>query len=127
MDIDTIFTEKPLFIITKQYDAVKIEDLTEVFAVIFKVELPNYEQVPDEDENTKKSARYLFFTDLEKAFKQFKYYGPRRAILQRIFTDKEELIETAEKSNFTIVPDDDENSVPNEEKDTSTEVKELIV
>ena len=71
MDVDTIFTEKPLFIITKQYDAVKIEDLTEVFAVVYKVELPNYEQVPNEDENTKKSARYLFFTDLEKAFNNY--------------------------------------------------------
>jgi len=110
MEIDTMFTEKPLFIIVKDYENnnPKIEDLTEVFSVTYRVQLPNYKEVPDATENLKNSLRYNFFTDLEKAFKQYKYYGPRGAVIARIFTDKDELIELAQKSNFEVIPDDDE-------------------
>jgi hypothetical protein len=103
MNIDTIFTEKPFFDITKEYaTSPTMEDLTEIFCVVFREELPNWKEQVDEDENLKASMRYLFFTDLERAFKQYKYYGPRGAVLSRIFTDNELLAEIAKKSNFTI-------------------------
>jgi hypothetical protein len=117
MDSGTIFTETPQFIITKEYDSpVKIEDLVEVFIVIFRIDLPKHELTNNEDEDLKKSCRYLFFTDLERALKQYKYYGPRGAVLSRVFTDKEDIIETAQKSNFTIIPEDGEEA-PIEEKE----------
>jgi len=61
--------------------------------------------------------RYLFFTDLERAFKQYKYYGPRGAVLSRIFTDNELLAEIAKKSNFTIEVEVEEEEKKEEEKE----------
>jgi len=103
MDINTIVTETPHYILVKEYEtAPTMEDLTEIFIIIYVVDLPNWKKKGNEDDILKDSMRYLFFTDLEKAFKQYKYYGPKRAFLQRAFTDNDELIELAEQSNFTI-------------------------
>jgi hypothetical protein len=109
MDIDTIFTETPHFVLVKEYETnPKIEDLTEVFSVVYRVDLPNWKQTGDKDGDLKQSMRYLFFTSLEKAIKQYKYYGPRGAVLTRIITDNDELIELAEKSNFEVIVSDEE-------------------
>jgi len=109
MDIDTILTEKPLFKLVKEYEEnPKIEDLTEIFVVVIREDLPNWKLTNNEDEDLKESMRYFFFTSLEKAFKQYKYFGPRGSVLSRIITDDEELIALAEKSNRIIIPDDEE-------------------
>ena len=101
--INTISTEKPYFILVKEYETnPKIEDLKEISMVIYVIDLPNWKRQGDEDQVLKDSMRYLFFTDLEKAMKQYKYLGPKGAFLQRAFTDNDELIELAEQSNFTI-------------------------
>ena len=116
MDINTIVTETPHYILVKEYEtAPKMEDLTEIFIVIYVVDLPNWKKQGSEDDILKDSMRYLFFTDLERAFKQYKYYGPRRAFLQRAFTDNDELIELAEQSNFTI-KEEEETEEKNEDK-----------
>jgi len=117
MECNKIFTDKPQFNITKEYtNAVKIEDLTEIFIVVYRVDLPNYELSQNEEEDLKKSCRYVFFTDLERALKQYKYYGPNGAVLSRIFTDNDELIAVAQKSNFTFIPEDENEEAPTEEK-----------
>jgi hypothetical protein len=104
MDIDTIITEKPYFKLTKEYPEgqLKIEDLTEVLMVTIKVKLANYEESGTEDEILQKSMRHFFFTDFEKAWKQYKFWGPRGAVLLRMFTDDEELINIAKKSNDIV-------------------------
>ena len=123
MDIDTIFTEKPHFNIVKEYEKpVTIEDLTEVFAVIYRVDLPNYMLKGSEEDMLKDSMRYLFFTEFERAFKQYKFYGPRRAVISRMFTDNDELIELAKKSNFTIEVEEEEK--PEEEEKVIEDKKE---
>jgi len=100
---NTISTENPYFILVKEYETnPKIEDLKEIFIVIYVVDLPNWKRQGNEDQILKDSMRYLFFTDLERAMKQYKYFGPKGAFLQRAFTDNDELIELAEQSNFTI-------------------------
>lgn len=114
MDINTIVTETPYYILVKEYEtAPKMEDLTEIFIVIYVVNLPNWKKQGNEEQVLKDSMRYLFFDDLEKAFKQYKYFGPKGAFLQRAFTDNDELIELAEKSNFRII---EEEETENEEK-----------
>ena len=117
MDIGTINTETPHYIIVKEYEtAPKMEDLTEIFIVIYVVDLPNWKRQGGEEQILKDSMRYLFFTDLERAFKQYKYFGPKGAYLQRAFTDNDELIELAEQSNFTI----------NEEEETEDKKEEVV-
>jgi hypothetical protein len=117
MDIGTINTETPHYIIVKEYEtAPKMEDLTEIFIVIYVVDLPNWKRQGGEEQILKDSMRYLFFTDLERAFKQYKYFGPKGAYLQRAFTDNDELIELAEQSNFTI----------NEEEETEEKKEEVV-
>ena len=115
--INTIATETPYFILVKEYETnPKIEDLTEIFMVIYVVDLPNWKKQGNEDQVLKDSMRYLFFTDLERAFKQYKYFGPKGAFLQRAFTDNDELIELAEQSNFTIKIDEENEAKVEEEK-----------
>jgi len=123
MDIDTIFTEKPHFNIVKEYEKpVTMDDLTEVFAVIYRVDLPNHMLKGSEEDMLKDSMRYLFFTDFERAFKQYKFYGPRRAVLSRMFTDNDELIELAKKSNFTIeVEEEEKEKVIEDKKEEQTD------
>lgn len=117
MNIDTIFTETPHFVIVKEYEtSPKIEDLTEIFSVVYTIDLPNWKQKADKDENLKESMRYLFFTDLEKAIKQYKYYGPKGAVLSRIITDNDELIELAQKSNFELIMEEEEEEEKKEEE-----------
>jgi hypothetical protein len=117
MDIETMFTETPYFLIVNEYETQpKMEDLTEIFVVTYKIKLPNWQQKPDPEENLKESLRYVFFTDLERAIKQYKYYGPRGATLARMFTDKEEIIEIAEKSNFKLIEEEEEKEEVKEEE-----------
>lgn len=109
MEIETMFTDTPYFLIVNEYETQpKMEDLTEIFVVTYRVKLPNWQEKPDPEENLKASLRYVFLTDLDRAIKQYKYYGPRGATLARMFTDKEDIIEIAEKSNFRIIEEEEE-------------------
>jgi hypothetical protein len=87
--------EKPEYVLTKEYtDKPNDDDLTEMFIVVYKIDLANWEKEKEED-----CLRYIFFCDLEKAFKRFKLFGPGRAMLKRIFTDNEELIKLGRASD----------------------------
>ena len=114
------YTEKPEFILKKTYtEKPDIEQLHEIFIVIYKKEVPKWQVKQDE---LKESARYIFFTKLEKAYKRFKMFGPNYAMLQRIFTDDDELYELATRNDNIVVEDlsDSESDKP-ETKDASTE------
>jgi hypothetical protein len=125
MEIETVFTETPHFVLVKEYEtSPKIEDLTEVFSVVYRVDLPNWKHTGDKDDDLKQSMRYLFFTSLDKAFKQYKYYGPRGAVLSRIITDNDELIQLAEKSNFEVIVSDEEKEEEKEEVKEEEKVEE---
>ena len=95
MSKDFCETEKPEYVLTKEY-TVKPDDgdLTEMFIVVYKLDLANWEKEKEED-----CLRYIFFCNLEKAFKRFKLFGPGRAMLKRIFTDNEELIKLGKASD----------------------------
>jgi hypothetical protein len=125
MEIDTVFTEKPHFKLVKEYPegTLKIEDLTEVFMVVIRIKLANYEESGTEDEIIQKSMRYFFFTSFDKAWKQYKFWGPRGAVLTRMFTDDDELILLAKRSNDIVieVPED------KEELDASTQTFEALL
>jgi len=129
MEVDTVFTEKPYFKLTKEYPEgqLKIEDLTEVFVVAFRVKLPNYEEGPNEEENLKKSLNYYFFDSFEKAWKQYKYCGPRGGVLSRIFTDDEELINISKKSNDIVIPEELLEEYNKIEADASTQTIEALL
>jgi hypothetical protein len=134
MSADYCYTETPEYILKKEYD--EKPDLTklyEIFVLVYKVDLPKYKIKKEED-----TARYLFFHSLEKAFKRWKLFGPRGAILQRIFTDDDELnalatkndnIEISEEdlkseNNDMVVGDSEEES---EEEKVEEEKKEIVV
>lgn len=88
-------TENPEYVITKEYEGKPSDDdLTEMFIVVYKLDLANWEKQKEED-----CLRYIFFCNLEKAFKRFKLFGPGRAMLKRIFTDNEELIKLGKASD----------------------------
>jgi hypothetical protein len=98
-------TEDPYYILVKEYETKpSMEDLTEMFIVIYVLDLPNW-QIKEETDG----VEYVFFTSLEKAFKRFKAEGPRRALLKRIFTDNEELIELAKINDNLVVPESPDN------------------
>ena len=59
--------------------------------------------------------------------KQYKFYGPRGAVLSRVFTDNDELISLADKSNHIVIPDEEKHEEDNAPKNEETESKELSV
>jgi hypothetical protein len=102
------YTENPEFILKKEYtEKPDIEQLHEVFIVIYKKELPKWQVKEDE---LKESSRFIFFTKLEKAYKRFKMFGPNYAMLQRIFTDDEELYKLATQNDNIVVEDIEDSS-----------------
>jgi hypothetical protein len=102
------YTENPEFILKKEYtEKPDIEQLYEVFIVIYKKELPKWQVKEDE---LKESSRFIFFTKLEKAYKRFKMFGPNYAMLQRIFTDDEELYKLATQNDNIVVEDIEDSS-----------------
>jgi len=128
MDITTILMDTPVFKLVKVYEEnPKIEDLAEIFVVVYTVDLPNWQQKVDKDENLKESMRYLFFNNLERAFKQYKFYGPKGAVISRIMTDDDELIALAEKSNFTIIEEDEKEESQLKIEDTVDNEKSIIL
>jgi hypothetical protein len=109
MSIDLCQTEDPHYILIKEYaDKPNIDDLQEMFVVVYVMDLPNW-QIKEETDG----VEYVFFTSLDKAFKRFKAEGPRRALLKRVFTDNDELIELGKKNDNIEVP---EEEVVEEEK-----------
>jgi len=87
--------EEPYLLLVKEYEEKPDpRDLCEVFAIIYAYELPKW-QVKEESDG----VEYVFFTSFDKAYKRFKYEGPRRSIMKRIFTDNEELIELARRND----------------------------
>jgi hypothetical protein len=128
MDINTILTDTPIFKLVKEYETnPSIDELTEIFVVVYRVDLPNWQQKVDKDENLKESMRYLFFNNLEKAIKQYKYYGPKGAVLSRMITDDDELIELAERSNFTLIEEEETKETPPQIEDTVKDEKSVIL
>lgn len=100
MSHDLTDVEEPYLLLVKEYDEKpKTEDLTEVFAIIYVIDLPKWKMKEETD-----GVEYVFFTSLEKAWKRFKYEGPRRSILKRIFTDNDELIELAKRNDNIVLP-----------------------
>lgn len=122
MSADYCYTESPEYILKKEYtEKPDISKLHEIFVIVYKVEVPNYLKKKEED-----TARYIFLHSLEKAFKRWKLFGPNGAILQRIFTDDEELNELATKNDNIEINEEDLISSDEEEKseDEKEEVKE---
>lgn len=100
MSHDLCAVEEPYYLIVKDYDEKpKQEDLTEVFAIIYAYDLPKWKIKEETD-----GVEYVFFTSLEKAWKRFKYEGPKRSLMKRIFTDNEELIELARTNDNVEIP-----------------------
>jgi len=92
--------EEPYILLVKEYEETpKTEDLTEVFAIVYTVELPNWKVKEETD-----GVEYVFFTAFDKAYKRFKYEGPNRSLMKRIFTDNEELIELARRNDIIELP-----------------------
>ena len=92
--------EEPYILLVKEYEETpKPEDLTEVFAIIYTVELPKWKIKEETD-----GVEYVFFTAFDKAYKRFKYEGPNRSLMKRIFTDNEELIELAKRNDIIELP-----------------------
>lgn len=107
MSNDLCEVEDPYYMLVKEYETKpNPDDLIEVFAVIYVLDLPKW-QVKEETDG----VEYVFFTSLEKAFKRFKVEGPRRSILKRILTDNEELVELAKRNDNVEIPEDDGEEV----------------
>jgi hypothetical protein len=95
MSHDLCNVEEPYYLLVKEYeDTPKIEDLTEIFVIVYAFELPKWKVKEETD-----GVEYVFFTSLEKAWKRFKYEGPRKALMKRILTDNDELIELARRND----------------------------
>jgi len=95
MSHDLCQVEEPYLLLVKEYEEKPDpRDLCEVFVIVYAYELPNW-QIKEESDG----VEYVFFTSFDKAYKRFKYEGPRRSILKRIFTDNEELIELARRND----------------------------
>ena len=116
--------EEPYLLLVKEYEEKPDpRDLCEVFAIIYAYELPNW-QIKEESDG----VEYVFFTSFDKAYKRFKYEGPRRSIMKRIFTDNEELIELARRNdNIKGIEDVEETEklenikTPEDKKEDSNE------
>ena len=100
MSHDLCEVQEPYYLIVKEYEEKpKVEDLTEVFAIVYANEIPKWKIKEETD-----GVEYVFFTSLEKAWKRFKYEGPKRSLMKRIFTDNEELIELAKRNDNVEIP-----------------------
>ena len=100
MSHDLCDVEEPYYLIVKEYEEKpKPEDLTEVFTIVYAHDIPKWKIKEETD-----GVEYVFFTSLEKAWKRFKYEGPKRALMKRIFTDNEELIELAKRNDNIELP-----------------------
>jgi Ran GTPase-activating protein (RanGAP) involved in mRNA processing and transport len=123
MSADYCYTESPEYILKKEYEGKPdISKLYEIFVLVYKVDLPKYKIKKEED-----TARYLFFHSLEKAFKRWKLFGPRGAILQRVFTDDDELNELASKNDNIEVNDEEENDEEEDEEEKNEDKEEEVV
>lgn len=88
MSADCCFTDAPEYILHNEYDGKPdIEKLHEVFVIIYKVDTVTKE--------IDKAIRYIFIKNLDKAVKQWKIFGPKGALLHRIFTDSDDLNQLA--------------------------------
>jgi hypothetical protein len=124
MSHDLCQVEEPYLLLVKEYEEKPDpRDLCEVFAIIYAYELPNW-QIKEESDG----VEYVFFTSFDKAYKRFKYEGPRRSIMKRIFTDNEELIELARRNdNIQGIEDVEETEklenikTPEDKKEDSNE------
>jgi len=97
MSHDLCMVEEPYILLVKEYEETpKNSDLTEVFVIIYALDLPNWKIKEETD-----GIEYVFFTSFEKAFKRFKIEGPRKSLMKRIFTDNDELIELAKKNDVS--------------------------
>lgn len=118
MSNDLCQVEDPYYMLVKEYETKpNIDDLIEVFAVIYVLDLPKWEVKNETD-----GVEYVFFTSLEKAFKRFKVEGPRKSILKRIYTDNEELVELARRNDNVEIPEDDGEEVEIPEQTEQQEV-----
>ena len=100
MSHDLCDVEEPYYLIVKEYEEKpKPEDLTEVFTIVYAHDIPKWKIKEETD-----GVEYVFFTSLEKAWKRFKYEGPKRSLMKRIFTDNEELIELARRNDNVEIP-----------------------
>lgn len=107
MSNDLCNVEEPYYMLVKEYETKpNVDDLVEVFAVIYVLDLPKWEVKNETD-----GVEYVFFTSLEKAFKRFKIEGQRKSILKRILTDNEELVELARRNDNVEIPEDDGEEV----------------
>lgn len=89
MDIEYIQTD-PTYHLIKEYgpgnENLKIEDLTEVFVIVYAIKKKGSNQ-PEEF--------YSFTTDFEQAMKRFKLLPHTKCLLKRFFTDDDGLIQLA--------------------------------
>lgn len=89
MNVEYLETE-PEFWVVREYgennEDLKVEDLTEVFAVCYTVKKKGKKE-PEEI--------YTFTTDFEQAFKRFKLLPNTKCFLKRFLTDDEVLIKLA--------------------------------
>jgi hypothetical protein len=89
--------EEPYILLVKEYEEPpKNTDLTEVFVIIYSLDLPTWKIKEETD-----GVEYVFFTSFDKAFKRFKIEGPKKSLMKRIFTDNDELIEVAKRNDIT--------------------------
>jgi len=122
MSAEYCYTESPEYILKKEYtEKPDISKLHEIFVIVYKVDLPNYQKKKEED-----SARYIFLHSLEKAFKRWKLFGPNGAILQRIFTDDEELNALATKNDNIEINEEELVSSDEDEEEKEEEKKEEV-
>jgi len=116
--------EDPYIMLVKEYETKpNVDDLIEVFAVVYVLDLPKWEVKEETD-----GVEYVFFTSLEKAFKRFKVEGPHKSILKRILTDNEELVELARKNDIVDIPEDDgeEVEIPEQSEDSQMHILKPI-
>jgi hypothetical protein len=88
MSAECCFTDKPEYILKKEYDGKPdVDSLHELFVIVYKVDTPS--------KDFKDSSRFVFIKSLDKAVRQWKIFGPRGALLHRIFTDDDDINELA--------------------------------
>jgi hypothetical protein len=88
----------PEKLLTKEYPLDKdltIEDLTEVFVIVYTIEVKGRD--PEEV--------YTFTTDFDQAYKRLKILPNGSGFLKRLFTDSDELIRLAKEGTKPKVTD----------------------
>jgi hypothetical protein len=88
MSAECCFTDDPQYVLKREYDGKPdVDSLHEIFVIVYKVDTPTKE--------IEKSARYVFIKSLDRAIKQWKLFGPKGALLHRIFTDDNDINQLA--------------------------------